>query len=110
MECTFAETPPPRSKPITAAVDDRGDGETFMSLATGNGTTIASQNNFTIRPALTTRVGIEEVHGVPGISSAPGGGLPLETLQETMALGNVYYTRCIPAEAIRDLLQRRRQT
>jgi hypothetical protein len=40
-----------------------------MSLATGNGTAIASQNNFTVRPALTTGVGVEKAHGVPGLTA-----------------------------------------
>jgi hypothetical protein len=92
-ECTFAEAPPLRSKPVTAAADDGGNGEAPVSLATGNGTAPTSRNNFTIHPAISTGVRIGEAYSVSGNDSAD---LPLETLSETMELANVYLHQMNP--------------
>jgi hypothetical protein len=89
-DCTFAEAPPPRSKPIAVAADDGGGGETPVSLATGNGIAANSRNSFAIYSADTTGVGNGNACCVPGVNSAPSADLSLRTLPETMALANIY--------------------
>jgi hypothetical protein len=89
-DCTFAEAPPPRSKPIVVAANDGGDGETPVSLATGNGTDVTSRGSFTVYSADTTGVGNGDAYSVPGVNSTPSADLPLEALPETMTLANIY--------------------
>jgi hypothetical protein len=82
-ECTFAEAPPLRSKPVAAAGDDRGDGETPTEIA------VTSQNSSTIRPAVIVEVRNGEAYSAPGMNSAPDANLPFEASQDSMALANV---------------------
>jgi hypothetical protein len=81
-----------------------------MSLATGNGTAIASQNNFTIRPALTTGVGVEKAHGVPGLTARLVKTYRLRPYRKQWRWRAPIYTKCIPVEATKDFVQRLRQT
>lgn len=83
-ECTFAEAPPPRSKPAAAVLSERCDDEPLVPTATGNGLDLAVQSDSTSSPIVATGNG--QGNNVIQMNSAHGVGSTFgPSVQEAMA-------------------------